>query len=106
MSLPKEHITETKSLLKKISKANITKWLLEEGYYPEQYVMPPCFKIKKFELQADPYFQVDTTGLQPKFDPEKSDLINISFPKGTFLLPMVSSSGLLIASVSSVLLSG
>jgi len=81
MSLPKEHITETKSLLKKISKANITKWLLEEGYYPEQYVMPPCFKIKKFELQADPYFQVDTTGLQPKFDPEKSDLINISFPK-------------------------
>jgi hypothetical protein len=81
MSLPKKHNAETKRLLKKVPKAKISKWLLEEGYYPEQYVIPPCFQIKKFELQDNPYFEVDTSGTQPKFEPEKSDLINVSFPK-------------------------
>lgn len=81
MSLPKEHNKETKRLLKSVSKDIIAKWLLEEGYYPEQYVMPPTFKVNKFELQAHPYYLVDTTSGQPKFDPIKSELVNISFPK-------------------------
>ena len=81
MSLPKEHSKETKRLLKSVSKDIISKWLLEEGYYPEQYVMPPTFKVNKLELQANPYYLVDTTSGQPKFDPIKSELVNISFPK-------------------------
>lgn len=81
MSLPKEHSKETKRLLKSVSTDIIAKWLLEEGYYPEQYVMPPPFKVNKLELQANPYYLVDTTSGQPKFDPIKSELVNISFPK-------------------------
>ncbi|MEC7771807.1 MAG: RNA-directed DNA polymerase [Bacteroidota bacterium] len=81
MSLPKKHKAETKRLLKKVPKAKIAKWLLEEGYYPEQYVIPPCFRVKKFELQDDPYFEVDTSQPQQKFEPDKCDLINVSFPK-------------------------
>lgn len=81
MSLPKEHSKETKRLLKSVSKDIIAKWLLEEGYYPEQYVMPPTFKVNKLELQNNPYYLVDTTSGQPKFDPIKSELVNISFPK-------------------------
>ena len=81
MSLPKEHSKETKRLLKSVSKDIIAKWLLEEGYYPEQYVMPPTFKVNKLELQTNPYYLVDTTSGQPKFDPIKSELVNISFPK-------------------------
>ena len=81
MSLPKKHNTETKRLLSRVSTDSIAKWLLEEGFYPEQYVIPPCFQIKKFDLQVNPYFLVDTSGAQPKFDPEKSDLVNVSFPK-------------------------
>lgn len=81
MSLPKEHSKETKRLLKSVSKDIISKWLLEEGYYPEQYVMPPTFKVNKLELQATPYYLVDITSGQPKFDPVKSELVNISFPK-------------------------
>lgn len=81
MSLLKEHYLETKRLLKKVPKANISKWLLEQGYYPEQYVMPPCFSIKQFDLQATPYFKVNTSGAQPKFEPDKADHITVSFPK-------------------------
>ncbi|AEA43024.1 RNA-directed DNA polymerase [Fluviicola taffensis] len=84
MSLPKEHTAETKRLLKKIPKDKIAKWLLEEGYYPEQYIIPPCFRVKKFDLKTSPYFAVDNTiPGQPKFEPEKEDLLNISFPKTT-----------------------
>lgn len=81
MSLPKEHYRETKRLLTSVSNEIITKWLLEEGYYPEQYVMPPTFKVKQLELQANPYNLVDTTSEKQKFDPMKSELVTISFPK-------------------------
>jgi hypothetical protein len=82
VSLPKEHTAETKRLLKKVSKDKIAKWLLEEGYYPEQYIVPPSFKVKKFDLQANPYFAIDNSVAgQPKFEPEKDELLNISYPK-------------------------
>jgi len=50
MSIPKKHFKETKRLLKKVDKHTISKWLLEQGYYPEQYVVPPTFRVKKFDL--------------------------------------------------------
>jgi len=81
MTLPKQHSTETKKLVKKVPKDIIAKWLLKEGYYPEQYVIPPTFKVTKFNLKPVPYFAVDTSGLNPLFEPDKSDLINVSFPK-------------------------
>jgi len=81
MSLPKRHNAETKRLLKKIPVNEIAKWLLEEGYYPEQYVVPPSFIVKKFDLKDNPIFHIDNTGVQPKYDPAKWDLLDISFPK-------------------------
>jgi len=63
VSLPKEHTAETKRLLKKVSKEKIAKWLLEEGYYPEQYIVPPSFKVNKFDLKANPYFAIDNITL-------------------------------------------
>src|SRR5690606_13700899 len=38
-------------------------------------------KVNKLELQDKPYNLVDMTSGQPKFDPIKSELVNISFPK-------------------------
>lgn len=81
ISLPQKHNAKTKKLIGKIPTKNISRWLLEEGYYPEQYVVPPSFKVSKFKLNLRPYYEVDTSNPQPKFDPEKFDLLNISFPK-------------------------
>ena len=81
MNLPRKHFFETKNLLKSVSTDKVAKWLLEEGYFPEQYIVPPTFKVNKFDLQTQPYFSVDTSGVNPKFDVTKSDLINVSFPK-------------------------
>lgn len=81
MTLPRKHNIETKRLLRKVPKDIVAKWLLEEGYFPEQYVMPPCFRVNKFDLNAKPYYEIDNTGKQPKFEPEKFELLNVSFPK-------------------------
>jgi hypothetical protein len=85
MSLPLKHNNETEDLLKKIPKSEISKWLLEQGYYPEQYVVPPTFQVKNFELQKKPYFKVKPKkNGQQDFPVTKSDLVNVSFPKTQF----------------------
>jgi hypothetical protein len=86
MTLPEQHFRETEALLRKVDKKKIGQWLLEQGYYPEEYVVPPSFRVKNFDLQKDPFFSVkieqDRSGNKRyKFEPEKSELITISFPK-------------------------
>ena len=81
MQLPRKHFLETKKLLKKVPTKKVAKWLLEEGYFPEQYIVPPTFKVSKFDLNTRPFTEVDTSGTNPKFDVKKSELINVSFPK-------------------------
>lgn len=49
------HRKETISLAKKLNKDDISKWLLEVGYYPEPYVLPPFFEVSRFDA-TDLYF--------------------------------------------------
>ncbi len=74
MTLPEQHFRETEKLLRAIDKDKAAKWLLNEGYYPEQYVLPPSFSVDTFELQATPYNKVLK-------DLARRQLINISYPK-------------------------
>lgn len=83
MSLPEKHFRETKSLLDKIPVSNIAAWLLEEGYYPEQYVVPPSFNVGEFNLKSTPFYSIITTPNGDEFNPEKFDIRTISFPKST-----------------------
>ena len=82
MSIPKEHFENTYKLIKKIDKNKIADWLLTEGYYPEQYVLPPCFHVKSFSFNQKPFFKVKTKKNGKKeFKPTISEIITISFPK-------------------------
>ncbi len=74
MSLPQKHFNKTKELLDKIDKSKIADWLLNEGYFPEQYVLPPSFQTTDFELKNEPY-NSDLSDLA------RRDLISISYPK-------------------------
>lgn len=49
------HRKETVSLAKKLNKNDVSMWLLEVGYYPEPYVLPPFFEVDRFDT-TDPYF--------------------------------------------------
>lgn len=80
-SIPEKHLRETFSLVKKISKRKIAKWLFEEGYYPEQYVLPPCFEVSELKLKRSPYFPIRRTSRRTEYKPNLEELIKVSFPK-------------------------
>lgn len=74
MSLVEKHFRKTEDLLRKIPAEDIAEWLLNEGYYPEQYVLPPSFKVQGFHLGKTVYNN-DIRKLS------RRELANISYPK-------------------------
>jgi hypothetical protein len=77
MNLPKKHFLETQKLSLALSRDILSNWLLNYGYYPENYVLPPCFSINSFTLLTEPYFTISKN----KYDPLLDQPITISFPK-------------------------
>lgn len=77
MSLPKEHRDRTERLIRAISKDEIAAWLLNHGYYPEQYVLPPSFQVKDWSID-DTKRNNNHTQLK---HPNCKKLAKISFPK-------------------------
>lgn len=81
MNLLIKHRQETEKLIRELSstdegKKEIARWILEEGYYPEPYVLPPCFKINSFELQSERFEKKEY-----KDSWKSENLSTISFPK-------------------------
>lgn len=74
MNLPQKHIKETKKLVSALPERKIATWLLAQGFFPEQYVLPPCFKVVKFTYKKNPYF--DFSKKIPL-----SEICEITFPK-------------------------
>jgi len=74
MNLVEKHIRKTENLLRAIDKAKIADWLLNEGYFPEQYVLPPTFKVQDFNLEAVPK-NADIKDLA------RREIVSISYPK-------------------------
>ena len=70
------HFRETKELVKDISSTDIANWILSEGYFAEQYILPPSFQVSNFTLQAKPYKDLNKLN--------RKQLINISHPKTNF----------------------
>jgi hypothetical protein len=85
MSLIKNHFNETKRLIKEIDKNKVAAWFLEKGFFPEDYVLPPSFIVKKFELKQKPYIEdfkkKDTYKKNKKKKIPIRKLITISYPK-------------------------
>lgn len=81
MNLPQKHRQETERLIREVTstpegKNKVADWILEEGYYPEPYVLPPCFKISDFKLQLEKYEKNNYTE-----NWKSENLATISFPK-------------------------
>lgn len=81
MNIVKNHIQKTKSLIvenssNKDSLKKIAQWILNSGYYPEPYVVPPCFRVTNFQLSEE---RIETKAFSDNWSSKK--LVNISFPK-------------------------
>ncbi|MEX2231415.1 MAG: reverse transcriptase domain-containing protein [Cyclobacteriaceae bacterium] len=74
MTLVERHFKNTAKLVKALNTDDVANWLLNEGYYPEQYILPPSFAVSGFGLKKRPY-------VKDLRDPTRRALVTISYPK-------------------------
>ncbi len=74
MNLIEKHIRKTEKLTRAIKKSKIADWLLNQGYFPGQYILPPTFKVSNFHLEFTPK-NTDINNLV------RREIISISYPK-------------------------
>lgn len=70
------HFKETKELVEAIPSQNMANWILNHGYFPEQYILPPSFQVSNFTLQTEPYKKLNKLNRQK--------LVKISHPKTNY----------------------
>ena len=76
MSLLKKHRDRTKELLDSIAPAEIGRWLLNHGYFPEENILPPSFKVDEFDLEAN-------VKLNDILNLSRRSIESITYPKTT-----------------------
>lgn len=71
---------ETLVLTEGLRKEEIFEWIVNHGYFPEQYVLPPCFNVSKTRgLNLGRFYNPIKNGKEYK--PKRTTCVNISFPK-------------------------
>lgn len=79
---PKDHFQRTKELAQALEKKEVYKWLVTKGYFPEAYVLPPCFKVTVHPPFGDYYFPVTPKNNgKTEFKPDISEFQQVHFPK-------------------------
>ncbi len=82
MSLPnpvREHRSATLSLAKSLRMNDIYHWLVQYGYFPESYVLPPCFSVGRRPAKPKLYTKVEKNG--KSFKVTQSECVTVHFPK-------------------------
>lgn len=75
----REHHETTRRLARSLKPIEIYHWLLEHGYFPESYVLPPCFRVTKRPVKRKVYTELKAKG--KKYDVPTRELVQVHFPK-------------------------
>lgn len=79
-----QHHRVTRELARALKPTEVYQWLLRHGYFPESYVLPPCFRVTEAPSRMKTYFKVATTRRGTSFDPDRTECIHVHFPKSEF----------------------
>lgn len=79
MSVIREHVEQTEALARALPVDQIYEWLVSKGYYPEAYVLPPCFAVVRYPTyaQACKYYS-NSKG------PPETQYLPVQFPKTNY----------------------
>jgi hypothetical protein len=69
----------TKKLANALKWTDVYHWLVGQGYFPESYVLPPCFTVKKRPNRPRLFATVTNRG--KKFSLTPRECCNVHFPK-------------------------
>src|SRR5206468_10495864 len=73
------HRKDTKKLAKALQWTDVYHWLVEHGYFPESYVLPPCFRVTSRPSRPQLFSTVTRKRFSPALSPRMC--CNIHFPK-------------------------
>jgi len=76
-SPPEEHFRKTAKLAMQLKRPAVYRWLATVGYFPECYVLPPCFVVTSYPS----FGKVYCPHTAKKFPPKTSEYLQIHFPK-------------------------
>ncbi len=79
-----KHRKQTKALARSLKPTEVYQWLLKYGYFPESYVLPPCFKVVATPKTGKTYFKVTRTRKGTSFAPTRTECVRVHFPKSEF----------------------
>ena len=74
---PEKHFRKTAALAASLKRPAVYRWLVTSGYFPESYVLPPCFTV----LTHPAYGKVYTTHTKKNYKPPIHEYIQVHFPK-------------------------
>jgi hypothetical protein len=74
---PEVHFRRTEQLARHLSGRDVYDWLQTKGFYPESYVLPPCFVVTQHRAISKALF----THTRKKYAPPLTDLLSLQFPK-------------------------
>lgn len=77
MHKPHLHKDTTKKLAAQLKGRQIYQWLITKGFFPESYVLPPCFRVGKYPK----FGKIYTNATKRKYLPKVDNVINVQFPK-------------------------
>lgn len=75
----RDHQEATRELTNQLVKAEIYHWLVTNGYFPESYVLPPCFRVKSRPAKPKIYTPLKKNG--KVFNVPTRELVQVQFPK-------------------------
>jgi len=73
------HRSRTKKLARSLQAPDVYQWLIESGYYPESYVLPPCFSVVAWPKKQKVFFKVSKKG--KSYKPDRTECMKVHFPK-------------------------
>src|SRR6185437_1996930 len=78
MQSPAEkHFRKVAELAALLPGPNIYEWLMTKGYFPESYVLPPCFNVTKHPPYGTLYCQCSGGNYRPVVE----EYLQVHFPK-------------------------
>jgi hypothetical protein len=80
ISIIRDRCRQTRSLALRLGSQQVYDWLVTDGYFPEPYVLPPCFVVKKHAKFGKPYFRHTAS----KFKPKLTEYQQVHFPRTNY----------------------
>jgi hypothetical protein len=78
-----DHRHATHELAASLDRLDVYWWLLDNGYFPESYVLPPCFRVEKRPVRPILYYQVPKSfANRTKYKVDICECCSVHFPKG------------------------